>query len=599
MTPKRSGILFLGLMLTGLWGPAFAAATADDLFLWNVTGPEAAAPGEVVAVTAEVVIAPKHHVYREYTTFDVHVAPGIKVGRAVYPAAKPYQDPIEDRMTEVYADSAAFLIPLWISPEVEAGTYPVTATITYQGCSDTVCYRKKLEMPPVTVAVAGTPTGGRQPPAGFEPAATEGEGPLPPLVTYGPKGRLERLLGESFLLALPLIFLAGILTSFTPCVYPLIPITVSIFGAREAKSRAAGFRLSLTYVLGIAVMYSALGLFAASTGAVFGSFMADPLVIGIVAAFFVAMGLSMLGVFSVQLPGGWINRAAQVRGRGHAAAFGMGLVSGVIASPCTGPILAGVLAYVATTGNLFLGFWLLFVYALGIGVLFVLIGTFSGLASSLPRAGGWMETVKAVFAVVLFGMALYFLRTVIPPLQALLGDSAWYYAAAFAMAVAAVYLGAFKGSLVQVPPEKRPGKAAGLALASAAVFLFAGSFTVVPEAAVAWKVNDVETNLRVARAMDRPALVDFYADWCAYCVKLDRETFSDPRVGGALERFVVIKADFTRPGSEEEDALRRKYEIQGLPVLLFFDSGGNLLEAKRVTGFMGPEELIAWVEDIR
>ena len=213
------------------------------------------------------------------------------------------------------------------------------------------------------------------------------------------------------------------MTSLTPCVYPLIPITVSVFGANESAGFLKSFLLSVVYVLGIVVTYSILGVAVASTGAVFGQIMANPWVVGFISLILVSLGLSMFGVFEIRLPYAVQNRLNTVGGTGFAGAFAMGTVAGVIAAPCTGPALAVVLTYIATTGSLFLGFWLMFTYALGMGLLFIGIGTFSGLLSALPRSGGWMYVLENVFGIAIITMALYFLKDVFPPLQDFLQNS--------------------------------------------------------------------------------------------------------------------------------------------------------------------------------
>lgn len=232
------------------------------------------------------------------------------------------------------------------------------------------------------------------------------------------QSEFARTLGERGLLAaLLLVFMAGFLSSLTPCVYPLIPITISLFGARGAESRLEAFSLSATYVLGIAITYSVLGVVAATFGTVFGGAMQHPVVLGALALLFVALGLSSLGVFTLRLPGDLQTKLSEVGGVGYVGALLMGLVAGIIAAPCVGPIVAGVLLYVAQQQSIFLGWLMLFVFALGLGVIFLILGTFSSLVGKLPRSGSWMEGVKAVFAVVFFAMALFYARYLLSPVS--------------------------------------------------------------------------------------------------------------------------------------------------------------------------------------
>src|SRR5574338_1171448 len=231
---------------------------------------------------------------------------------------------------------------------------------------------------------------------------------LPDLIGLGPAGastdlRLGDLLAEGSLLAFGVAFAGGIATSLTPCVYPLIPITVSVFGARKAGSRREAVAVSALYVLGIAAMYSALGVGAALTGKAFGSVMQNPWVIGFVALVLAAMAASMFGAFELRLPASWQGRLNTVGGSGRAGALAMGLVSGIIAAPCTGPVLTAALAFVAAKGSVAFGFAIMFAYALGMGLLFFLIGAFS---ISLPKSGPWMDAVKSVFGVALLAAAL-------------------------------------------------------------------------------------------------------------------------------------------------------------------------------------------------
>src|SRR5213595_3282617 len=239
---------------------------------------------------------------------------------------------------------------------------------------------------------------------------------LPALLTHsvGPgadlSGRLG-LAGGVSAMTFAVLFVGGVLTSLTPCVYPLIPITVSIFGARQAEHRARSAALSAAYVAGIAAMFSALGLFAALSGKAFGTVLSSPAVVAVLAVLLVALAASMFGAYDIALPSALQQKLAGVRGTGFAGAFGMGLVAGIIAAPCTGPVLAGVLAFVATRRSAVLGFWMLFSYAIGMGLLFFVLGTTS---LRLPRSGAWMETVKSVLGVALIAAAVSMLLPWLP-----------------------------------------------------------------------------------------------------------------------------------------------------------------------------------------
>src|SRR5947207_2742474 len=239
---------------------------------------------------------------------------------------------------------------------------------------------------------------------------------LPALLTQsvGPDADLSGKLGLAGGVSagtFAVLFLGGVLTSLTPCVYPLIPITVSVFGARQANHKARSVGLSATYVAGIAAMFSALGVAAALSGKAFGSVLSSPWVIALLAVFLLALAASMFGAFDIALPASVQEKLQSVKGVGFAGAFGMGLVSGIIAAPCTGPVLAGVLTYVATQRSAVLGFWMLFTYAIGMGVLFFILGATT---VRLPKSGAWMETVKSVLGVALVAAAVTLVRPYLP-----------------------------------------------------------------------------------------------------------------------------------------------------------------------------------------
>ena len=293
---------------------------------------------------------------------------------------------------------------------------------------------------------------------------------LPHLLTQGVETDLSGRLGLAGGVTagtFAVLFVAGILTSLTPCVYPLIPITVSVFGARQAQHRGRSALLSGTYVAGIALTYSALGLFAALSGRAFGSALSSPPVIALLAFFLLALAASMFGAFDIALPFSVQQKLDSMKGAGFAHAFGMGLVAGIIAAPCTGPVLAGVLAFVATKGSAVLGFWMLFTYAVGMGVLFFVLGATS---LRLPRSGAWMETVKSVLGVALVAAAVSLLLPMLPKPQRLPWPSPTIAALAGALAFAAVLLGALRLSFHGAAREKAL-KAASLVVLLGAVGL--------------------------------------------------------------------------------------------------------------------------------
>jgi thioredoxin:protein disulfide reductase len=418
---------------------------------------------------------------------------------------------------------------------------------------------------------------------------------LPDLLAAGPAGGgAQDHVRKAFeaagpALAFALAFAGGVLTSLTPCVYPLIPITVSIFGARKAGSRAEAVVLSGLYVGGIAVMYSALGVGAALTGKAFGGVLANPWVVGAVAMVFAAMAASMFGAFELSVPAGLQARLNTVGGAGRAGAFAMGLVAGVIAAPCTGPVLTAILLLIAKQGSVALGAGLMVAYALGMGLLFFLIGAFS---ISLPKSGAWMETVKSVFGVALLAAAAIYLKELVPGLRPLFSAAR---PAAFVAAGAAgvgVLLGALHASF-HGPAGERLAKALGVLLVVGGATYAAGAAGARERARAAegftWLHSEAEA-LALARAEGRPVIIDFWADWCVACKELDKIAWADPKVREEASRFVALKAD----GTESTDAfmaLADKYGVVGMPTVIFIDGRGREVP-ERVIGAVEADEML-------
>lgn len=417
---------------------------------------------------------------------------------------------------------------------------------------------------------------------------------LPDLMSTGstgPRGDLALgdLLGRGSWFAYMVAFAGGVLTSLTPCVYPLIPITVSIFGARKAGSRGEAALLSGLYVFGIAVTYSALGVGAALTGKAFGSVLQNGWVMGGVALVLVVMAVSMFGAFELSLPASLQQRLNAVGGTGRAGAFGMGLVAGVIAAPCTGPVLAAALTFIAAKGSVGLGLAIMFPYALGMGLLFFLIGAFS---ISLPKSGAWMETVKSVFGAALLAMAGIYLKDLLPGLRPVFSAAPLAAMVAAAVAGAGVLLGALQRSF-HGGPEERAWKALGLTLMVGGIIYGAGAAgareRVRAEAGFAW-LHDEPSAVAQARAEGRPVIIDFWADWCTACKELDKIAWADPGVREEAARFVKVKVDGTEDRAEIQ-AIQERYQVQGMPTVVFIDSGGRRMP-DRIIGAVDAAEML-------
>ena len=392
--------------------------------------------------------------------------------------------------------------------------------------------------------------------------------------------------------AYALAFLAGFFTSLTPCVYPLIPITVSLFGAHKKEaSRATALLLAASYVGGIAAMYSALGIVVGLTGAKFGTFMTSKVVMIPVIVFFVAMAASMFGAFELALPSDLQNRLSQVGGKGLLGAFLMGLVAGLIAAPCTGPPLAALLLFVGTQGSVVLGGSLLFVYALGMGVLFFVI---AGFALTLPKSGPWMDAVKHIFGVVMLVAALYFLRNLVAPLRDYGKANLTFLGIHGALMAAGIVFGGLRLSFSD-GARSATRKSLGILLMTLGLFGSVSWFLAPRDTGGGWLADETQA-LAQAKRDGKPLLVDFGASWCLPCKEMERQTFANPDVKAELSRFVLLRIDCSE-GSPERDRLQKKYDSETLPSVLLFNARGE--RVAKLAEFTPPDKLLPILKQIQ
>ena len=406
------------------------------------------------------------------------------------------------------------------------------------------------------------------------------------------------LLQHGYLVAFATVFVGGFLTSLTPCVYPMISITVSLFGARgDDVPRTRAMALAAMYVAGIGVMYTGLGVSFALAGRAFGTFMASPWVMVPIALLFLAMAASMFGAFELALPAGLQTKLSGVGGKGFFGAFAMGMVGGIIAAPCTGPVLASVLAYVATTRSVGLGGSLLFTYALGMGVLFFVIAAF---AVSLPKSGAWMEAVKSIFGVVMALAALYFLRNVFPPLQGFGSPKTTFLIGCVVLVVAGAVLGGIHLSFKYTENAEKVRKALGVMCLVVGGFGIIG-FILTPKAAaaggeLAWMKGEAQ-GVAAAKAAHRPALLDFYADWCLPCKEMELKTFSDAAVASELQRLQLVKVDMTLDDDPVTVDVKKRYQADTLPTIVLIGTDGQV--HKKIDHVVEPKELLPLLQELK
>ncbi|MEO8705810.1 MAG: cytochrome c biogenesis protein CcdA [Kofleriaceae bacterium] len=384
-------------------------------------------------------------------------------------------------------------------------------------------------------------------------------------------------------------FGAGFLTSLTPCVYPMIPITLAIFGARgKDVAKRRSMALAASYVLGMSLTYAVLGVvFATIFGATgFGKQLAHPAVVIPLVILFVAFAASMFGAFEMNLPSGVQARLNQIGGKGFKGAFLMGSVGGLIAAPCTGPFLGGLLAFTATT-SVIGGGTMLFVYGLGMGILFFVLAAF---ASALPKSGAWMDTIKSVSGVLMLLAAIYFLRPLLPWMRTFASPEIWFLLTAAALVVVGIAMGAFHLTFSSSNAH-RARKAIGLLLVLAGLF---GMWTwkLTPKHKLPW-VTDEKTAFERARVEKKGVMVDFSATWCIPCEELEL-TFGDSEVYEAiLASFVPLKIDVTTQTDINADQERR-FKRDTFPHVVFVAPDGT--ELGRIKQLVEPDAMLEVIE---
>jgi thioredoxin:protein disulfide reductase len=381
---------------------------------------------------------------------------------------------------------------------------------------------------------------------------------------------------ELSFLAFTGLFLTGLALNLTPCVYPMLSVTVAVFSGRQEKKVGHAFIRSLIYFFGITVMYSSLGAVAALSGGFFGAALQSPVVLVVIAMTMFVLALSMLGFYEFQMPSVLVNWAGGKQRKGYFGVFMSGLLVGIFAAPCIGPPIVALLALVGQLGNAVEGFLMFFMLSVGLGFPYLLLGTFSGLLDKLPRSGDWLVWIKKLFGVALLGLALFYfsfglyvdLLPFVVPVTVMGG---------------AIYLGFMDRSGDKNRMFKRLKRVAG---ALALVAVVAGYLT-RPRAHVQWEMYTPE-KITAAIANGKPVVVDVYADWCIPCHELERFTYSNQQVIDALEPFLRIKVDATNPATEEAMEPLERFSVVGVPTILFLDPSGKEVEQARVIGYVPP-----------
>jgi len=546
------------------------------------------------SVVADWAIAPGYYLYRD--KFKVTVKSGeVQAGGVELPPGDEKEDEFFGRI-RVFHNQVQGRIPL-------SGSGPVELEIGYQGCAEAgLCY------PPIIKTVAyDVPTG-----AVAMPAVPVAPAPAPAAPVSEQDRLAQSIASGGYLVTIALFFGAGLLLSFTPCVFPMIPILSSIIvGHGHKLTTRKAFTLSLVYVLAMAVTYTVAGVVAALLGENLQAAFQNPWVLGTFSAVFVLLAFSMFGFYELQLPSALQSRITEVSnkqaGGSLAGVAVMGFLSALIVGPCVAPPLMGALIYIGQTGDALLGGTALFALSMGMGMPLLAIGTSAG--KLLPRAGAWMDTVKAVFGVMLLAVAVWMLERILPGQVTML---LW----AALLIVSAVYMGVLEPVPAESSGWRRLWKGFGAVLAAWGILLLVGAATgnsdpleplrnltrgpTLAQAGVpapahgltfqrVKTTDDLDAQVAAAAARGQPVMLDFYADWCVSCKEMEKYTFSEPAVQQALAGALLLQADVT-DNDEADKALLKRFSLLGPPSILFYGPDGVERPGFRVVGYLRAEE---------
>lgn len=577
--------------------------------------------GSSAEAVVNLTIAPTWHVNANPpspdmipTTVTVVTAAGATVGKVVYPPATERKLSFSEDVVRVWDGTVAVKVPITVAADAPSGRVKLSGTLKFQSCNDQVCLPPAripftIELmveggakPPATTGTTGTPTppapvesapavdttqASWGPPEGWAPGGSDeaaASGPLAKLWAwftglFPSSNDVSAAFAKGGIWWFAFLFGGGLALNLTPCVFPMLGITVSVFGARRAEPPAKVVTHATAYVLGIVLTYSVLGVIAGLTGGLFGAMLQNAWVLAALGLLILTLSLSMFGLYEFQPPAWLLTKVGGADTSSLAGIFLSGLAVGLIAAPCVGPFVVAVLALIAQKGNTLFGFQTMFAMALGLGFPYLFLATFSNLLQTLPRSGDWMVWVKKAFGVLMVAIGLNYVFTGI--------HKEW---APWVAPVAAILGGLYLGFIDRHGSKKAAFRTFKWALGIAAVAGGVITATALRAEGVRFQRYE-EKALQAALASGQPVIMDFSASWCLPCHELDQKTFTHREVIDLSRKFAMFKVDMTYDSAEAR-ALRQRFKITGVPEVLFFTAAGEEIRHARVVGFVEPDPFL-------
>jgi thiol:disulfide interchange protein DsbD len=536
-------------------------------------------PGEAFKLALVTTIRPGFHInshepedeFLVPTVAEFDAAEGIGWEPVFYPIPVWESLTFSEKRVSVYQGTVSMIVVGKVNEDLPPGQISLSGRLRYQPCDDKACYMPET----VEFSTALRVVSAAEPSETIHHEIFQGRPEL-----TADEIRVKEVIEKGLLYAMGMFLVFGLALNLTPCVYPVIPMTVGFFGSQGRQKKRRTFLLASYYVVGIAVVFSALGLLSGLAGKQWGFLFQSPWFVIAVSVVILSMAASMFGAFEITVPQFLMRLGGKSR-QGGIGAFVMGLTVGVVIAPCAAGVVIGLVGIIAKLGMVFLGAVLFFVMGLGLGMPYLFLAVSSGLMSHLPKSGMWMVWIRKVFGILLIGVAVYFL---VPQAQQAPDQMLFY------LGVLGVFGGILLGFLDRA--EGFGGRSFKIIRTVVGCVMIVGGILCVNRGlhpapkGVAWVHTDTQ-----ARAEGKPLLLDFYAQWCGVCKQLDRETFSDKRVVEMAEHFVMAKIDLTTP-TAASSALREKFRIAAMPTIVFVGPDGVERTDLRIVGFAGPDQMI-------